>query len=127
MSQSCTTIGNSDIYGLGIRIGFYLQWYASLLASAPKGSSGKVASDEAQGLGFSNILFSVATFLALITQTSTLQLAEIYIILLLVVGYHYYFIPSMVMKLIPSIKQIPKKKQPRSKEPRGWVYSLLVG
>ncbi|KAF7857312.1 hypothetical protein EAF04_009553 [Stromatinia cepivora] len=86
----------------------------------------EVASDEAQGLGFSNILFSVATFLALTTQTSTLQLAEIHIILLLVVGYHY-FIPSIVMKLIRSIKQKPIEEQPKSKELRGWVYSLLVG
>ncbi|TGO57965.1 hypothetical protein BCON_0060g00390 [Botryotinia convoluta] len=130
MSQTCIIDGNSDIYGLGIRIGFYLQWYASLLASAPRGSSGKVASDEVQGLMFSIILFSVATFLALIIQTSTLQLAEVYIILLLVVGYHYYFIPKMFMVLLSSIKQLfskGEKDETEQKKHRGWEFIFLVG
>ncbi|KAK6611313.1 hypothetical protein H4I95_02109 [Botrytis cinerea] len=129
-SQICITDGNSDIYGLGIRIGFYLQWYASLLASAPRGSLGKVASGEVQGLMFSIVLFSVATFLALVIQTSTLQLAEVYIILLLVVGYHYYFIPKMFMALLSSIKQLfskGEKEETGQKKHRGWVFILLVG
>ncbi|THV46889.1 hypothetical protein BGAL_0352g00100 [Botrytis galanthina] len=130
MPQICIIDGNSDIYGLGIRIGFYLQWYASILASAPRGSSGKVASDEVQGLMFSIVLFTVATFLALIIQTSTLQLAEVYIILLLVVGYHYYFIPKMFMALLSFIKQLlskGKKDETGQKKDRGWEFNLLAG
>lgn len=125
--QPCITVGNSDLYGLGIRIGFYLQWYAARLASAPKGSSGKIASEESQGLGFSNIVFSVATFLGLITQASNLQLSEIYIVLLLVSGYHYYFIPQKTMALIRFLQRLLKEKEPKPQEQPGWVYNLLVG
>ncbi|KAF7922070.1 uncharacterized protein EAE98_008281 [Botrytis deweyae] len=130
MPQICIIDGNSDIYGLGIRIGFYLQWYASILASAPRGYSGKVASDEVQGLMFSIVLFTVATFLALIIQTSTLQLPEVYIILLLVVGYHYYFIPKMFMALLSFIKQLlskGEKDETGQKKHRGWEFILLAG
>ncbi|KAF7900068.1 hypothetical protein EAF00_004404 [Botryotinia globosa] len=121
--------GNSDIYGLSIRIGFYLQWYASIFASAPRGSSGKVTSDEVQGLIFSTVLLTVATFLALIIQKSALQLAEVYIILLLVVGYHYYFIPKMFMALLSFIKQLLKgeKDETWQKKNRGREFILLAG
>ncbi|KAF7953474.1 uncharacterized protein EAE97_000873 [Botrytis byssoidea] len=130
MPQICIIDGNSDIYGLGIRIGFYFQWYASILASAPRGSSGKVASDEVQGLMFSIVLFTVATFLALIIQTSTLQLAEVYIILLLVMGYHYYFIPKMFMALLSFIKQLlskGEKDETGQRKNRVWEFILLAG
>lgn len=32
--SQCTRQGNSDIYGLGIRIGLYLQWIATVIATA---------------------------------------------------------------------------------------------
>ncbi|KAF5877172.1 uncharacterized protein Bfra_001535 [Botrytis fragariae] len=130
MSQICIIDGNSDIYGLGIRIGYYLQWYASLLASAPRGSSGKVALGEVQSLSLSIFLFSLATFLALITQTSTLKLAEVYIILLFIVGYHYYFIPKMFMALLSFIKQLfnkGEKDETGQKKHRSWEFNFLVG
>ncbi|KAJ2902100.1 hypothetical protein MKZ38_001009 [Zalerion maritima] len=31
-ASSCTFEGNSDIYGLGVRVGIYLQWLATLIA-----------------------------------------------------------------------------------------------
>ena len=32
--RDCTFAGNPDIYGLGIRLGLYLQWTASMLTCA---------------------------------------------------------------------------------------------
>lgn len=78
---SCGFSGNSDMYGLGIRLGFYLNWYGSTLASW-------IARDELDGMELSNSFFVAATFLALIIQTARdiLKTVEIYIVLLLTFG-----------------------------------------
>ena len=60
--STCTFTGNTDMYGLGIRIGFYLQWFGTILALC-------VARGEVQGMRLSNSLFVASTFLALIIQT----------------------------------------------------------
>jgi len=75
------------MYGIGIRIGFYLQWYTSILAS-------RVAPRELDGLDFSNTVFITATFIALIIQRIQHQLVivEIYIILLLCFGGYIYLV-----------------------------------
>ncbi len=69
------------MYGLGIRIGFYLQWFGASLASW-------IARSEVKPLRFSNSLFVAAAFLALIIQVSKggLRAVEIYIVLLLMFG-----------------------------------------
>ncbi|TKA66540.1 hypothetical protein B0A49_10482 [Cryomyces minteri] len=86
----CTFDGNSDMYGLGIRIGFYLQWYSGILASI-------LAPSELPGLRFAKALFIAATFLALLILTIQnplgLQVAEVYIILLLTFGSYLFFVP----------------------------------
>jgi hypothetical protein len=51
------------MYGLGIRIGFYLQWYSAIVASW-------IAPSEINSLRFTNSLFIAATFLALVIQTA---------------------------------------------------------
>lgn len=92
--MSCGFDGDSDMYGLGIRIGFYIQWYGSIAAAwLDKG--------EAKGMRLANSLFISATFLALIIQTpmNTLQPVEIYIILLLTYGAYYYFVPLYLWRL----------------------------
>ena len=75
--------GNTDMYGLGIRIGFYLQWYAGGFASW-------LALSEVVELRLTNSVFIAATFLALLIQVildvSNLQVVEVYIILLLTFG-----------------------------------------
>lgn len=74
----CSFDGNSDMLGLGIRIGFYLQWYSGIFASW-------LAPTEVPGTRFSNAIFIAATFLALLILTirdqSSLQVVEAYIIL----------------------------------------------
>jgi hypothetical protein len=125
LSLHCVVDGNSDIYGLGIRIGFYLQWYSSVLAAMPKRRNGKLAGDEVQGLFYSSMIFSVATFIALASQTSTLQLSEIYIVLLLIFGYQYFAIPEIMLNLFHGVMQIVKGGNRARDDNRGWVYHLL--
>jgi hypothetical protein len=94
---SCVTDGNSDMYGLGIRIGFYLQWYSSILASW-------FAHSEVEGLRLTNNLFVASTFLALIISTSNgasnLQAVDIYITLLLTFGYYVFLIPVYAWRIV---------------------------
>ncbi|KAK5016675.1 hypothetical protein LTR16_001586 [Cryomyces antarcticus] len=92
----CTFDGNSDMYGLGIRIGFYLQWYSGILASI-------LAPSELPGLRFAKALFIAATFLALLILTIQnplgLQVAEVYIILLLTFGSYLFFVPLYLWRI----------------------------
>jgi hypothetical protein len=89
--SACTITGNPDMYGLGIRIGFYMQWYGAILAAW-------IAPSEVPGLRFWNPLFIAATFLALLIQTveKTLHPVEIYTILLLTFGGYFHFVPLYI-------------------------------
>lgn len=83
------------MYGLGIRLGYYLQWYGGISASV-------LAPQEAPGAGFALGLFVSATFLALVIQTvlDNLQVVEIYVILLLTFGAYISIVPLMLWRLI---------------------------
>ena len=85
------------MYGLGIRIGFYLQWYAGDLASW-------FAPSEVDGIRLTNSVFIAATFLALLIQVirdiSNLQVVEVYIILLLTFGYYLFLVPVYAWRLL---------------------------
>lgn len=93
----CSFAGNTDMYGLGIRIGFYLQWFAVDLASW-------FAPSEVNAIRLTNSIFIAATFLALIIQVSlnvsNLQVVEVYIILLLTFGYYLFFVPLYTWRLL---------------------------
>lgn len=85
------------MYGLGIRIGFYLQWYAGDLTSW-------LAPSEVNGIRLTVSVFIAATFLALLIQVildvSNLQVVEVYIILLLTFGYFLFFVPLYIWRLL---------------------------
>lgn len=85
------------MYGLGIRIGFYLQWYAGDLASW-------LVPSEVNGIRLTVSVFIAATFLALLIQVildvSNLQVVEVYIILLLTFGYFLFFVPLYIWRLL---------------------------
>lgn len=93
----CSIVGNTDMYGLGIRIGFYLQWFAVDLASW-------FAPSEVRGIRLTNSIFIAATFLALLIQVSlnvsNLQVVEVYIILLLTFGYYLFFVPLYIWRVL---------------------------
>ncbi|KAF2639521.1 hypothetical protein P280DRAFT_402131 [Massarina eburnea CBS 473.64] len=86
----CKFEANSDMYGLGIRLAYYLQWYGMILASW-------IAPSEVKSLAFSNDIFVAATFLALIIETAghvdRIQPVEIYIVLLLTFGAYIALVP----------------------------------
>jgi hypothetical protein len=98
---SCSLDGSSDMYGLGIHLGFYLQWYSSILASW-------LAPSEIEGLHFTNSLFVASTFLALIISTSndasSPQPVGIYVTLLLTFGYYLFLIPLYVWRVVTTGK-----------------------
>ena len=83
------------MYGLVIRLGFYLNWYGSTLASW-------IAGDELKGMELSNSFFVAATFLALIIQTArdNFKAVEIYITLLLTFGGYLYFVPLYIWRFL---------------------------
>jgi len=93
----CSFDGNTDMYGLGIRIGFYLQWFSSILSSS-------LAPSEVEGLRYSNSFFIAATFLALlilsIQDVSSLQVVEVYIILLLTFGFFLFMVPLYFWRIL---------------------------
>ena len=93
--SACGFSGNTDMYGLGIRIGFYLQWYGTILATW-------IAKSEVPGMRLANSLFVSTTFLALVIQIvrNNLRPVKIYIILLLTFGAYLYFVPLYIWRLL---------------------------
>jgi hypothetical protein len=93
----CQFEGNNDMYGLGIRLGYYLQWYGAILARW-------IAPSEVKAIGFSIDIFVAATFLALIVLTAndvdSLQPVETYIVLLLMFGSYLALVPIYFWRLL---------------------------
>lgn len=81
IDPTCTFAGNSDIYGLGIRIGVYLQWVSGFLAN-------NFHAEAVQDMLATNTIFLLALFtaLAIITQKKSVQAIEVVIILQLCIG-----------------------------------------
>ncbi|KAK7184393.1 hypothetical protein PSPO01_09427 [Paraphaeosphaeria sporulosa] len=93
----CKIEGNSDMYGLGIRLGYYFQWYGAILARW-------LAPSEVKSLAFSTDVFVAATFLALViltlTDVESLEPVETYIVLLLMFGAYLALVPIYVWRLL---------------------------
>lgn len=53
----CAVKGQQDIYGMGVRVGLYMQWYSMVLAYL-------YMADEASGLMITNYVFSIAVAIA---------------------------------------------------------------
>lgn len=99
MVEFCGFAGNSDMYGLGIRAGFYLQWYSSILASW-------IARSEVSSMRISNLMFIFATFLAMVIQAGrgSIRPIEIYISLLLTFGGYLYIVPLFLWRAVTGFK-----------------------
>ena len=118
----CAIDGNTDMYGIGIRIGFYLQWYSAIFASW-------LAPSEVETLRFTITIYIAATFVALIAQVArdvdNLDVVEVYIILLLTFGYFLFFVPLYIWRLLTRCDpRFDPTRYPRV--PAGPVYSLLT-
>src|SRR5437764_108577 len=94
--DSCTIEGVADFYGLGIRLGFYAQWSALLLANFLG------VAEEVPGIRVSFTVFVAATFLALVMEAShsALSHVDIYITLLVCFGYSFSMIPACSWTLL---------------------------
>lgn len=94
--MDCTVAAHPDFYGVGIRAGFYLLWFAVLLA-------GWFVPSEAATARNILLLYILATFIALvveITSSNLLVSAEVYIVLLLVYCTYYAYIPLYLWRLV---------------------------
>ena len=80
--SACTLDGNPDFYGLGIRVGIYLQWVTSLFVN-------HFLQAAIEGSLETNTIFLLALFAALATSTvsQTVQAAEIVVLLHLCFGF----------------------------------------
>lgn len=80
--SNCTFAGNSDLYGLGIRIGIYLQWISGFLAIC-------FHAESVPGTLSTNTIFLLALFIALaiITTNHTVTAPEVIILLQFCFGF----------------------------------------
>lgn len=94
MATICEFSGDPDMYGLGIRIGSYLQWLSLLIAAC-------YVPSELPGLRTSNAFFASATFIGLVVETALndLEVTEIYITMLLVFGSQYVWLTAMLWRV----------------------------
>jgi hypothetical protein len=94
---SCAIEGNSDFYGLGIRIGIYLQWVTALLANWS--STGAIS-----GNLETNTVFLLAVLVAIIVSTvqEDVQSAELIVLLQLAFGFVFSILSIWVSFTSPS-------------------------
>ena len=74
--------GNPDLYGIGIRLGVYLSWFATLLAN-------NFITSRIEDVSDTNTLFVVANFAAVATHSyaGELNVVDVYIVLTIFFGY----------------------------------------
>lgn len=81
--DNCGFVGDSDTYGLGVRLGAYLQWLTSIFAS-------QFSAQEADTMRGVNTCFTVAMLVALIWRTcaerSHTYPSEAYVLILFCIG-----------------------------------------
>lgn len=95
----CTIAGNADVYGLGIRLSFYLLWFAVLIGERFREHHAKV-------LRGAELVLAYAVFLGLAMTTSSGHLfaAEVYVALLLISTTVYLLVPRHTSDLVAWIR-----------------------
>ncbi|KAI8228128.1 hypothetical protein K4K55_007640 [Colletotrichum sp. SAR 10_96] len=83
--DSCQVQGRSDLYGLGLRVAFYIQWFGAIIVEYLE-----VA--DLPDIRLIGLLFSAAAFFGLIVKVTvtTLQPADVYIVFLLAMGIWFW-------------------------------------
>jgi hypothetical protein len=124
--MSCQFPGTPDMYGLGIRVGFYTLWFASELAVW-------LARPVLPVLRIILPLFISATFLGLIIRTAwdTLLPVEVYVVLLLVYGTYYCLLPFYAFRLASGCSPYwDPNRWPLVEQSRVWMagnFLLVLG
>ncbi|KAK4138847.1 hypothetical protein BT67DRAFT_24932 [Trichocladium antarcticum] len=95
----CTIAGNASVYGLGIRLSFYLLWFAVLIGERFREHHAKV-------LRGAELVLAYAVFLGLAMTTSSGHLfaAEVYVALLLISTTVYLLVPRHTSDLVAWIR-----------------------
>ena len=118
-APGCNFTGNQEMYGLGIRIGFYSHWFGVVLASW-------VARGEYRLLKLSYFFFVGAIFLSVILQTTKNSLlpVETYIVLLLAFGGYLNVVPLYLWKAFTWCEpRMDPSRYPRAST--GRIFQLL--
>ncbi|KAK1759080.1 hypothetical protein QBC47DRAFT_436607 [Echria macrotheca] len=94
-SPSCAIVGNADMYGLGVRLGFYLQWCASIAANT------LMVKTEIATIRFAIYSYLTAVFIALSIQTAQGGTSHLdrYLVLLLCFGSYYSQVPIFLWRM----------------------------
>lgn len=92
---TCPVEGHPEMYGLGIRIAFYIHWLGDILIT-------HISEPNLPMIQISSLVLSVSISLALIIQCANeaLEPAEVYIVLLLVSGMYFPQVPVYLLKLV---------------------------
>ncbi|KAK3987506.1 hypothetical protein QBC44DRAFT_383159 [Cladorrhinum sp. PSN332] len=96
MADSCLVHGNADMYGIGIRLGFYLQWLASILANF------FMIESEIRSSRFSLLSYTGAVIIALAVQNARKTATDLdtYIVIFLCFGASYAQIPIFLWRIL---------------------------
>lgn len=116
----CPTTGRPEMYGLGIRCAFYVQWFGAVLVEY-------IDEDDLPDVRSLGAFLSAAATTGLIIQVaqSKLQTMDIYIVLLLAVGIFFFLIPIHVWRVLTRCN--PNLDPFRlSKERHGIVYKFAT-
>ncbi|KAH7121739.1 hypothetical protein B0J13DRAFT_456637 [Dactylonectria estremocensis] len=94
-SSLCPTIGRPDMYGLGIRIAFYIQWLAAVIIEY-------FDEEDLPDLRFLGAFLSAAATTSLVVQISRddLEPMDIYMTLLLGIGVFFFAMPLHVWRAV---------------------------
>ncbi|KAI6081536.1 hypothetical protein F4821DRAFT_25415 [Hypoxylon rubiginosum] len=108
-APTCPIDGNSDLYGLGVRLGLYLQFLALVLARPS-------ATRAFDSINTSTIAFILSNFVVLIQQTSSRELyaPEAYLLF-------YLLVPQLVVNVLGT------SLKPGALDYRGFIAILLWG
>jgi hypothetical protein len=122
--DSCALSGNEDMYGLGVRLGFYLQWIAAILANALR------VKDELQSLRFANLTYSMAVLIALTIEKARNNASPLdqYVVLCLCFGAYYSHVVTFFWRLITGFNENwdPSRWTAVAPKPHIRIYAQLL-
>ncbi|KAF0317522.1 hypothetical protein K4K61_007196 [Colletotrichum sp. SAR11_59] len=123
--DSCQVQGRPDLYGLGLRVAFYIQWYGAIIVEYLE-----VA--DLPDIRLIGLLFSAAAFFGLIVKVTvaTLQPADVYIVFLLAMGIYFFLVPLYIWKALtcfnPYWNPFRWAKEDPSPAFKGLSFTLLL-
>ncbi|KAK1580602.1 uncharacterized protein LY79DRAFT_671666 [Colletotrichum navitas] len=92
---SCQVQGEPGLYGLGIRVAFYIQWFGAIVVEY-------LDVADLPDMRLLGLLFSAAALIGLVVRLSAaaLQPADVYIVLLLATGVYIFLVPLYAWKAV---------------------------